>query len=70
VSGLGRWYEIIAINDGSSDGSLAGLRSFASTWPELKVVSLGRNSAQPAAMMVGIDHASGDMLACHPVCGQ
>ena len=62
VSGLGRRYEVIAINDGSSDGSLPALRSVASTWPEFKVVSLRRNSGQTAAMMAGIDHARGDII--------
>ena len=55
-------FEIIAINDGSRDGSLAELREQASLHPELKVVDFRRNYGQTAAIMAGIDHASGDII--------
>src|SRR5262249_50806439 len=55
-------FEIIAINDGSRDGSLAELREQASLHPELKVVDFRRNYGQTAAIMAGIDHASGDVI--------
>jgi glycosyltransferase involved in cell wall biosynthesis len=55
-------FEIIAINDGSRDGSLAELRKQAALHPELKVVDFRRNYGQTAAIMAGIDHASGDMI--------
>ena len=55
-------FEIIAINDGSRDGSLAELRKQASLHPELKVVDFRRNYGQTAAIMAGIDHASGDII--------
>ena len=55
-------FEIIAVNDGSRDSSLAKLRQIAAGRPEVKVVDLRRNYGQTAAMMAGIDHAAGDVL--------
>ena len=55
-------FEIIAVNDGSRDGSLALLRTAALQRPELKLVNFRRNYGQTAAMMAGIDHASGDII--------
>src|SRR5262249_14404627 len=49
-------FEIIAINDGSRDNSLAELRKQASLHPELKVVDFRRNYGQTAAIMAGIHH--------------
>lgn len=59
---LGRPFEIIAVNDGSSDCSLSVLRRLASTTPELKVIDFRRNYGQTAAMMAGIDHAGGGII--------
>jgi dolichol-phosphate mannosyltransferase len=55
-------FEIIAVNDGSRDSSLALLRAVAKRRPELKIVNFRRNYGQTAAMMAGIDHASGDII--------
>jgi dolichol-phosphate mannosyltransferase len=55
-------FEIIAVNDGSRDSSLALLRAAAKRRPELKIVNFRRNYGQTAAMMAGIDHASGDII--------
>jgi glycosyltransferase involved in cell wall biosynthesis len=59
---LPRPFEIIAVNDGSRDGSLALLRRAASLRPELKLVNFRRNYGQTAAMMAGIDHAAGEII--------
>jgi glycosyltransferase involved in cell wall biosynthesis len=55
-------FEIIAVNDGSRDGSLAELRKQATLHPEIKVVDFRRNYGQTAAIMAGIDHASGSVI--------
>ena len=55
-------YEVIFVNDGSSDGSKALLDSLADAHPEVKVVHFRRNFGQTAAMMAGFDHASGDVI--------
>ena len=55
-------FEIILVKDGSTDGSQAALREAAARRREIKVVELKRNSGQTAAMMCGIDHASGEII--------
>jgi glycosyltransferase involved in cell wall biosynthesis len=55
-------FEIIAVNDGSRDGSVQELRRVARQHPELKIIDLCRNYDQTAALMAGIEHASGDTI--------
>ena len=62
LDGLPRSYEIIAVNDGSRDASLERLEAEAARRPQVKLVDLRRNYGQTAALMAGIDHASGDIL--------
>jgi len=55
-------FEIIAVNDGSQDRSAEILAEIAASWPEFKVINFRRNHGQTAAMMAGIDYASGDVI--------
>ena len=59
---LGRTAEIIYVDDGSRDGSLAILRELAAGDSRVRVVSLKRNYGQTAAMAAGIDAARGRVL--------
>jgi dolichol-phosphate mannosyltransferase len=59
---FGRPYEIIAVNDGSQDGSMAELLALANDLRELKLIDFRRNFGQTAAIMAGIDHACGDIV--------
>jgi glycosyltransferase involved in cell wall biosynthesis len=52
-------YEIICVDDGSSDGSVALLHEKVQTTPNLRVVVLRRNYGQTAAMSAGFNHARG-----------
>lgn len=61
-SRLNQPFEIIAVNDGSHDGSAEALAGIAAEWPEFKVINFRRNHGQTAAMMAGIDYASGDVI--------
>ena len=54
--------EVIAVNDGSTDASLPTLLTQAKHYRNLRIVNLGRNFGQTAAIMAGIDHASGDII--------
>jgi glycosyltransferase involved in cell wall biosynthesis len=49
--------EVIAIDDGSRDETLAILNAMASEWPELRVLPLVRNSGQAAALFTGMRSA-------------
>jgi len=62
LDGLSCEFEVVAVNDGSIDGSLSQLREVASTRHELKIVDFRRNYGQTAAIMAAIDHASGDIF--------
>lgn len=57
-------YELLFINDGSADGSLAVLREFAAADPKVKIVNFSRNFGHEAAMIAGIDYAAGDGIVC------
>jgi glycosyltransferase involved in cell wall biosynthesis len=60
---LGREWEVIFIDDGSSDGSLDVLSQLAEKDPDhLRVVVFRRNFGQTAAIAAGIDHSQGDTI--------
>jgi len=59
---LGRSAEIVYVDDGSTDGSLAILRKIADLDSRVRVVALRRNYGQTAAMAAGIDAARGKVL--------
>jgi dolichol-phosphate mannosyltransferase len=55
-------YEIVAVNDGSRDGTLAALRAQQRTQPRLVVVNLSRNFGHQIAATAGLETASGDAI--------
>lgn len=62
MTGLGQPYEIIFVDDGSTDGSAAVMRELAKVDAHLRVIFLRRNYGQTAAFAAGIDHARGDVI--------
>lgn len=58
----GENYEILFIDDGSTDGSGAYLERMARADPKIKVIQFRRNFGQTAALAAGFDFATGDIL--------
>ena len=57
-------YELIFVNDGSTDNSRMILGSFANENKKVKVLNFSRNFGHEAAMIAGIDHSTGDGIVC------
>ena len=58
-----RDYEIVIVDDGSTDDTLQVLRQLHRADPRVKYVSLSRNFGHAAAISAGLDHVSGDVVA-------
>jgi dolichol-phosphate mannosyltransferase len=56
-------YEIVAVDDGSSDESLQKLRDIVLEDHRLRIVSFSRNFGQETATVAGLDAATGDAIA-------
>ena len=59
----GEDYEMIFVNDGSKDGTLSQLKSFAQNDPHLKYISFSRNFGKESAMLAGLRYATGQYTA-------
>lgn len=55
-------FEIICVDDGSSDATLAGLIAARIRDPRIKVLSLSRNFGKDTALSAGLDFAEGDAV--------
>src|SRR5262245_45852888 len=58
----GRDFEIIFVDDCSTDRSAERLANAVAAHPEIRVIQFRYNAGQTAALMAGIDHASGDTI--------
>jgi glycosyltransferase involved in cell wall biosynthesis len=59
---LGRSFELVLVDDGSTDKSFSLLEERAKNDPALTLVKFRRNFGQTAAMQAGFDHARGDVV--------
>ncbi len=55
-------YEVVAVDDGSADGTWAALESVRAQDARWVLVGLRRNFGQTAAMSAGFDHARGEVI--------
>ena len=63
MQSLNRDWEVIFVDDGSTDGSLDALKRLLEANPEsARVVVFRRNFGQTAAIAAGIDHARGEII--------
>ncbi|WP_027192366.1 glycosyltransferase family 2 protein [Fundidesulfovibrio putealis] len=62
LDSMGQPYEVIIVDDGSTDNTAQRLKELAKSDNRLKVIHLRRNFGQTPAMMAGIDAATGDIL--------
>ena len=57
-------YELVFVNDGSRDNSLAVLEKLSAMDVRVKLICLSRNFGHEAAMIAGLDYSRGDGIVC------
>ena len=62
ADGLGVTYEVVAVDDGSTDGTAIGLQRERRGWEQLRVVRLRANAGHQAAISAGLMRARGDFV--------
>ncbi|WP_313950134.1 glycosyltransferase family 2 protein [Accumulibacter sp.] len=59
---IGAPYELVLVNDGSEDNTLALMHRLQAADPHVTVVDLSRNFGKEIALTAGLDHSSGDVV--------
>ncbi|MDF1577731.1 MAG: glycosyltransferase family 2 protein [Desulfobulbales bacterium] len=62
MAGLDMTYEIICVNDGSTDHTLARLLDAKGDYPRLRIINLSRNFGKEAALTAGLDYSTGGII--------
>jgi glycosyltransferase involved in cell wall biosynthesis len=62
LEGIGKDYEVIFIDDGSSDDTLSILKPICKKDPRIKFISFSRNYGQTSALSAGIDFSKGKII--------
>lgn len=70
LHGMVKSFEILVVDDGSTDGTSARLKALCSEHPELRVLRLAANSGQSAALGAAFRAARGDIFVMLDADGQ
>ena len=62
LSSLGRSYEVVLVDDGSTDGTWEKMLELARAYPHLRLVRLRANFGQTAALSAGFHQSQGDVV--------
>ncbi|WP_281277901.1 MULTISPECIES: glycosyltransferase family 2 protein [Streptomyces] len=63
LDGTGAPYEVLAVDDGSTDGTAELLEKHRADWPELRIIRLRGNSGHQAALRAGLHRSRGAYVA-------
>lgn len=63
LDATGELYEVVAVDDGSTDRTVELLQELRAGWSQLRMVRLRRNSGHQAALTAGLHHARGRYAA-------
>lgn len=64
LSAMDCTYELIFVNDGSTDATLSILKPIAESDANVRVINFSKNFGHESAMIAGIDYAKGDAIIC------
>ena len=59
---MGRPFECIFVNDGSTDTTAAEIAAATARWPEVRELRMQKNSGQAVALLTGLRAAQGEFL--------
>ena len=62
LNGMATDWEIVTVDDGSTDETLARLKAFRAKYPTLRIVSLSRNFGKEIAVTAGIAKTTGRVV--------
>jgi len=62
LSRQGGEFELILVDDGSKDNTVAVARAKSKQWPNLRIITFSRNYGHEIASTAGLEHANGDYV--------